>query len=67
MIREALTNELPAVGIALCIECRELTNAPVPIRWIQSVSGPGTTLYACPGHAVDLIPGPMPGELDQVV
>lgn len=67
MTREALTNELPAVNVALCVECRALTHAPVPIRWIESVSGPGTTLYACPGHAEQLVPGPMPGELGRTV
>ncbi|MBT2489822.1 hypothetical protein J7E96_15125 [Streptomyces sp. ISL-96] len=65
MTREALTNELPAVNVALCIKCNKLTNAPVPVRWIQSNSGPGTTLYACPDHAAELAPGPMPGELER--
>ncbi len=62
MTREGLTNELPAVNVALCIACHRLTEAPVPIRWIQSVSGPGTTLYGCPTCAPDLTPGPTPHD-----
>ncbi|MET8706495.1 hypothetical protein [Streptomyces californicus] len=40
--------------VALCIECETVTRAPVPVRYIASTSGPGTTLYACPEHAVKL-------------
>ncbi|SCK28701.1 hypothetical protein YUWDRAFT_02122 [Streptomyces sp. AmelKG-D3] len=40
--------------VALCIECKTVTRAPISVRWIQSSSGPGTTLYACPDHAVKL-------------
>ncbi|WP_406737589.1 hypothetical protein OG365_07050 [Streptomyces sp. NBC_00853] len=36
---------------------------PVPVRYIESTSGPGTTLWACPEHAESVAPGPMPGEL----
>ncbi|MFE9569211.1 hypothetical protein ACFYMW_12035 [Streptomyces sp. NPDC006692] len=49
--------------IALCIECKTLTRAPIPVRWIQSTSGPGTTLYACPDHAHAFTPGPQWDEL----
>lgn len=38
--------------VALCVECKTVAQAPIPVRWIQSTSGPGTTLYACPDHAV---------------
>lgn len=48
--------------VALCIECKTVTRAPVPVRWIQSTSGPGTTLYACPDHAVTLGAGPTPDD-----
>ncbi|MFI5940676.1 hypothetical protein ACIBCB_10530 [Streptomyces uncialis] len=50
---------------ALCIECKTVTGAPVPVRWIQSSSGPGTTLYACPDHAMKLGAGPTPGDVLQ--
>ncbi len=65
MTRDALTNELPAVTVALCIGCNRQTSAPVPIRWIESVSGPGTTLYGCPDCVPKLAPGPLPGELPE--
>jgi hypothetical protein len=48
---------LPAVlrgHVALRVECKTVTAAAIPVRWIQSTSGPGTTLYACPDHAVTL-------------
>lgn len=60
MTREWLTNELPAVTVALCIGCERNTTAPIAIRWIQSTSGPGTTLYGCPTCAPKLTPGPTP-------
>ncbi|MFJ6573131.1 hypothetical protein ACIQNU_37555 [Streptomyces sp. NPDC091292] len=64
MTRDGLTSE-PAVTVALCVECRTLTNAPVAVRWIHSDSGPGTTLYACPQHAMKQGAGPTPeDELD---
>ncbi|MFJ2407137.1 hypothetical protein ACIOUE_38220 [Streptomyces xanthochromogenes] len=53
---------LPA-RVALCIECKTLTRAPIAVRWIQSTSGPGTTLYACPDHAVKLGAGPTPDDV----
>ncbi|OKJ50845.1 hypothetical protein [Streptomyces sp. CB02115] len=49
--------------VALCVECKTVTRAPVPVRWIQSTSGPGTTLYACPDHAVTLGAGPTPEDV----
>jgi hypothetical protein len=58
-------SSVPAVTVALCIKCHKLTNAPVAVRWIQSASGPGTTLYACPDHVAELAPGPLPGELER--
>ncbi|MGW2425089.1 hypothetical protein ACWC0C_38610 [Streptomyces sp. NPDC001709] len=50
-------------AVALCVECKTLTRAPIPVRWIQSNSGPGTTLYACPEHAVKLGAGPTPDDV----
>ncbi|GGZ12232.1 hypothetical protein GCM10010387_00080 [Streptomyces inusitatus] len=47
--------------------CGHITSAPVAIRWIQTASGPGRTLYACPDcvhlynpgpHWDDDVPGP---------
>ncbi len=64
MTRDGLTNPPAPVHVALCVKCRTLTNAPVAVRWIQSVSGPGTTLCACPDHVQELTPGPLPGELE---
>lgn len=63
MTREGLTNR-PVVTVALCVECRTLTSAPLPVRCIESSCGPGTTLWACPTHAAELVPGPMDGELE---
>ncbi|MFE3946052.1 hypothetical protein ACFXPV_29980 [Streptomyces sp. NPDC059118] len=63
MTADELLSEFLAGRVALCIECRELTRAPIPVRWIQSNSGPGTTLYACPDHAVTLGAGPTPEDV----
>lgn len=49
--------------VALCIDCKTLTRAPIAVRWIQSTSGPGTTLYACPDHVPGLVHGPQWDEL----
>lgn len=63
MTRDGLTNR-PLVTVAWCVTCRTLTNAPLPVRWIESDCGPGTTLWACPTHAAELVPGPVEGELE---
>lgn len=63
MTRDGLTDAPPVGDVALCVKCRRLTTAPVPVRYIESTSGPGTALWACPEHAEGLTPGPMPGEL----
>ncbi|MFF1732873.1 hypothetical protein [Streptomyces sp. NPDC058247] len=63
MTREALTSKPLTGDVALCVECHRLTTAPVAVRWIESASGPGTTLWACPEHATEVTPGPTPGEL----
>ncbi|GHC87787.1 hypothetical protein GCM10010349_74650 [Streptomyces flavofungini] len=31
-----------------------------PVRYSEGASGPGVTLYACPGRAPHLAPGPLP-------
>lgn len=59
---EAFPGTLSGIA-ALCIECKALTRAPIPVRWIESTSGPGTTLYACPDHAVKLGAGPTPDDV----
>ncbi|MFB6535086.1 MULTISPECIES: hypothetical protein [Streptomyces] len=51
------------MSVALCIKCHKLTDAPVAVRWIESDSGPGATLYACPEHAVQLGAGPTPDDV----
>ncbi len=63
MTREGIAGPEPAVSVALCIKCHKLTDAPVAVRWIESDSGPGATLYACPEHAVQLGAGPTPGDV----
>lgn len=63
MTRDALFAPPPLGRVALCIACKTLTTVPVPVRYIESTSGPGTTLWACPEHAESVAPGPMPGEL----
>lgn len=63
MTRDGLMTAPPVGDVAVCVKCHRVTKTPVPIRWIQPTSGPGTTLWACPAHAEELTPGPMPGEL----
>lgn len=63
MTPERFFPPLPAVQVALCVRCHRNTTAPIAVRWIESTSGPGTTLWACPDHAPELTPGPMPDEL----
>lgn len=40
--------------------CHRSPTAPIPVRWIESNSGPGTTLYACSGCAPTRGVGPRP-------
>ncbi|MEV7831577.1 hypothetical protein AB0P12_13255 [Streptomyces subrutilus] len=63
MTAEELFPEVLAGHVALCVGCHEVTRAPVPVRYIESVSGPGTTLYACPDHAVKYGAGPTPEDV----
>ncbi|AEW97598.1 MULTISPECIES: hypothetical protein [Streptomycetaceae] len=63
MTAEELFPDVLSGHVAVCIECKALTRAPVPVRWIQSTSGPGTTLYACPDHVVELGVGPTPDDV----
>jgi hypothetical protein len=59
---DELFPEVLAGRVAVCVVCKTLTRAPIPVRYIQSNSGPGTTLYACPEHAVKLGAGPTPED-----
>lgn len=63
MSPEGLTEEPPTGAVDLCVECQSPTNAPVAVRWVQTSSGPGRILWACPAHVTELVPGPTPGEL----
>ncbi|WP_274555951.1 hypothetical protein [Streptomyces spiramyceticus] len=60
MSPDELFPEVPPGPIALCCHCHNLTGAPVAVRWIESTSGPGTTLDACPEDAAKLGAGPTP-------
>lgn len=51
--------------VALCIGCHRLTTAPVAVRWIENSSGPGTTLWGCPGCAPKLGTGPALAEAER--
>ncbi|RPK81427.1 hypothetical protein EES45_10890 [Streptomyces sp. ADI97-07] len=62
MTAEELFPVVFAGFVVLCVECKTITRAPIPVRWIQSTSGPGVTLYACPAHAVALGAGPSPED-----
>ncbi|WP_266682501.1 hypothetical protein [Streptomyces sp. NBC_00847] len=61
---DGLTSELPPARSALCCHCTRWTTAPVEVRHIERTSGPGVTLYVCPEHAPDMMPGPLAGELE---
>lgn len=50
------------MSAAVCCRCKRLTFAPVAVRYVERVSGPGRTLYACPDCAPHLAPGPLPAE-----
>ncbi|MEU9707447.1 hypothetical protein AB0E21_02340 [Streptomyces sp. NPDC047967] len=63
MTADELFPEVLAGHVAFCVVCETNTRAPIPVRWIQSNSGPGTTLYACPDHAVKLGAGPTPEDV----
>ncbi|QEU80445.1 hypothetical protein CP968_21015 [Streptomyces subrutilus] len=62
MTVDGLTTPPPLGNVAVCVKCHRRTTAPVPVRCIESTSGPGTTLRACPDHAATVPHGPMPGE-----
>ncbi|MGW6454461.1 hypothetical protein ACWF94_00795 [Streptomyces sp. NPDC055078] len=51
MTRDAITTTAPDTRLTVTV-CGHPTGAPVPIRWIQTQSGSGHTLYACPPCAV---------------
>jgi hypothetical protein len=64
MTREGLTEEPPPGLLRQCCVCHEWTRAALPVRHIERQSGAPATLYACPKDAVDLMPAPVAGELD---
>lgn len=39
------------VPVRMCARCEHITPTPVLVLWIDSGSGPGWSLYACPGCA----------------
>ncbi|MFE5901121.1 hypothetical protein ACFQ67_27405 [Streptomyces sp. NPDC056488] len=57
------TEPVPDSG-AHCVRCKRWTYAPIPVGYIERVSGPGFTQYACPSHATAMISRPTPGELE---
>lgn len=63
MTVDELFPEVVTGHVARCVVCHEATRAPIPVRYIESSSGPGTTLYACPDHAVTLGAGPTPEDV----
>jgi hypothetical protein len=34
--------------IRMCVHCNDTTDQPIFVRWVDSGSGPGWNLYACP-------------------
>ncbi|MFF4495504.1 hypothetical protein [Streptomyces sp. NPDC001546] len=64
MTRDGLTLRPTFGHVALCVVCKTVTKAPVAVRHIESTSGPGATLYACPDHVAKVSPGPTLGELE---
>lgn len=64
MTRDGLTAKTPAEFGAVCCICRCWTLAPLPVRYVERMSGAPITLYACPPHAETLTPAPNPGELE---
>ncbi|MBC3987806.1 hypothetical protein H8N00_02560 [Streptomyces sp. AC563] len=63
MTPEWLSADPPGPHSAVCVHCRRLTFAPVEVRYIESMSGPGIVLYACPEHAPHVgVPDPHPDD-----
>ncbi|MEV0275967.1 hypothetical protein AB0I22_06205 [Streptomyces sp. NPDC050610] len=50
MTAEELFRPVPPAVVATCCVCRTLTSAPIAVRYIETASGPGHTLYVCPDH-----------------
>lgn len=65
MTRDGLTTPVPGSSRAVCCRCGRWTDVPVEVGYHERQSGPGVTVYACPGHAVAVVPGPVPGELER--
>lgn len=37
----------------MCVGCKATTTTPILVRYIEQNSGPGCSIYACPGCAPD--------------
>jgi hypothetical protein len=49
----------PSYNRHVCCRCQRESEAAVPVRDIERVSGPGFTLYACPDCVHLVPPGPL--------
>ncbi|MBB0229119.1 hypothetical protein [Streptomyces calidiresistens] len=52
----------PAGGV-VCCNCERRTTAPTPVRYVQTMSGPGFILYACPQCVLSVPHGPLPDDV----
>ncbi|MBB0243445.1 hypothetical protein FNQ90_04805 [Streptomyces alkaliphilus] len=50
-------------GGVVCCNCERRTTAPTPVRYVQSMSGPGFILYACPQCVLNVPHGPLPDDM----
>ncbi|AVH99604.1 hypothetical protein C5L38_13055 [Streptomyces sp. WAC00288] len=62
-----MTGPGPHLSGAVCCRCGRRTDVPVEVGYHERQSGPGVAVYACPEHAVVVVPGPVPGELERDV
>ncbi|GAA0456008.1 hypothetical protein GCM10009544_18420 [Streptomyces stramineus] len=49
---------IPEAPAAQCCKCLRATSAPVAVRYVETGSGPGIPLYACPHCAPSVPAGP---------
>ncbi|MCE7078900.1 hypothetical protein [Streptomyces sp. ST2-7A] len=59
---DGFTPEPPADGV-VCCNCERRTTAPTPVRYVQTVSGPGFVLHACPQCVLTVPHGPLPDDV----